>query len=51
MPTNLTVHLPLPERIIKLVNDWLWRDFVKVYNRVETITTPTDIAAKLVSAS
>lgn len=50
MPTNLTVHLPLPERIIKLVNDWLWRDFVKVYNRVETITTPTDTAAKLISA-
>ena len=50
MPINLTVHLPLPECIIKLVNVWLWRDFVREYNRVETITTPTDIAAKLIKA-
>ncbi len=50
VPTNLTVHLPLPERIIKLINSWLWRDFVKVYNRVETITTPTDVAAQLIRA-
>jgi glycosyltransferase involved in cell wall biosynthesis len=47
-PINLTVHLPVPERLRELVNNWIWQDFISVYNQIETIATPTLIAAKLI---
>ncbi len=48
MPDNLTHLLPLPPKMIKKVDEWMWRDFAKIFNQIKYITTPTEIAADLI---
>ncbi len=48
MPDNLTHYLPLPKKIIGLVNELMWYDFARVFNKVPFITTPTEIAANII---
>lgn len=48
MPDNLTHYLPLPQKAILWVNEFMWRDFAKVFNKVPFVTTPTEIAANLI---
>lgn len=50
MPNNLVSYLPLPGTLSNKVGDWLWWDFARVFNQVETITTPTPTAARLIRA-
>lgn len=47
MPDNLVHYLKLPKSLEKRVADLAWRDFARVFNRVETITAPTPFAARL----
>ncbi|MEP6912790.1 MAG: glycosyltransferase [bacterium] len=48
LPENVMVHLQfLPERHWRAMNNWLWRDLRRVYNRIETITAPSPFAARL----
>jgi glycosyltransferase involved in cell wall biosynthesis len=47
MPDNLVFYLHLPERIEKKVTEWAWRDFSRVFDRADLVTTPTPFAAKL----
>jgi glycosyltransferase involved in cell wall biosynthesis len=48
MPENLTHYLHLPKKVINWVNEFLWRDFAKVFNQIPFVTTPTEIAANLI---
>ncbi len=48
MPDNLTHYLPLPKSIIAKIDEWMWKDFAKVFNKVKYVTTPTEIAADLI---
>lgn len=48
MPENLTHYLPFPKKIIHYINEYMWRDFAKVFNKISFITTPTEIAADLI---
>jgi glycosyltransferase involved in cell wall biosynthesis len=48
MPDNLVHYLHLPERAERVAAELLWRDFARVFNRVELITAPSPFAARLV---
>jgi glycosyltransferase involved in cell wall biosynthesis len=48
MPDNLTHYLPFPKKIIGWVDEFMWSDFAKVFNKVPFITTPTEIAADII---
>jgi glycosyltransferase involved in cell wall biosynthesis len=48
MPNNLTHYLPLPKKIIIAVNEYLWRDFAKVFNKIPFVAAPTEIAAEII---
>ncbi|HAF22579.1 MAG TPA: glucosyl transferase [Blastocatellia bacterium] len=48
MPENILVHLQfLSERHRRALNNWLWRDLRRVYNRIETITAPSPVAVEI----
>jgi len=48
MPENIMFHLQfLSERHRRAVNNWLWRDLRRVYNRIETITAPSPVAVEI----
>ena len=48
MPENLTHYLPIPKVALHWVNEYMWRDFAKVFNKIPFVTTPTEIAANLI---
>jgi glycosyltransferase involved in cell wall biosynthesis len=48
MPDNLTHYLPLPKKIISSIDEYMWHDFAKVFNKVPFITAPTEIAADMI---
>lgn len=48
MPENLLGYLPwLPAAVAGRMASWAWRDFVRVFNDADLVTTPTPIAAAL----
>ena len=48
MPENLVFYLHLPNFIEEWIKRMAWRDFRKVYEKLDLITTPTQTAANLV---
>ena len=48
MPDNLVFYLGLPGKMERTVARWAWRDFARVFNRADIVTTPTSFAANLV---
>src|SRR5205814_71518 len=44
---NATYQI-LSEHRSRRVNNWIWRDLVKVYNRVKTVTAPTSVAVRTI---
>ncbi|SEG53485.1 Glycosyltransferase involved in cell wall bisynthesis [Nonomuraea solani] len=49
MPDNLFQFGHIPERLRTKAGQWAWRDFSRIFNRADHITTPTPLAAKLLS--
>jgi glycosyltransferase involved in cell wall biosynthesis len=49
MPENLLAYARIPAWARRAAIAAAWRDFARVFNTVEHITTPTDIAAGLIS--
>jgi 1,2-diacylglycerol 3-alpha-glucosyltransferase len=47
LPANLTDNLRLPAWLRKPVQDWLWRNMLAVYNRLDGVTTPTETAVTI----
>lgn len=47
MPDNLTHYLHLPEQWEELAKDWTWKQCCKTFSRMDVVTTPTKIAARL----
>lgn len=48
MPENLLGYLPwLPVALARRIASWAWRDFARVFNAADLVTTPTPIAAGL----
>jgi len=48
MPENLVHYLHLPKKLEKIVMDFAWGDFRKVFDPLSAVTTPTESAAHLV---
>ncbi|MBI3633525.1 MAG: glycosyltransferase [Candidatus Vogelbacteria bacterium] len=48
MPENLTHYIPLPNFVVRMISEFMWRDFAKVFNTASRISTPTKIAAGLI---
>ncbi len=42
LPANLTDNIHLPHWLRTPVEDWLWRNMLEVYNRLDGVTTPTE---------
>ncbi len=49
MPENLTHYLHLPERIENYIKRWAWGGFLKIFEKLDAITTPTETGAKLLT--
>ncbi|TDD13241.1 glycosyltransferase family 4 protein [Nonomuraea diastatica] len=49
MPDNLFQFGHIPERLRTKAGRLAWRDFSRIFNRADHITTPTPLAAKLLS--
>lgn len=49
MPDNLFQFGHIPERLRAGAGRMAWRDFARIYDRADRITTPTPLAAKLLS--
>ncbi|HSX24966.1 MAG TPA: glycosyltransferase [Candidatus Andersenbacteria bacterium] len=47
MPDNLTHYLHLPEQWEELAKEWTWKQCCRAFSRMDAVTTPTKIAAKL----
>ncbi|MFH0915625.1 MAG: glycosyltransferase [bacterium] len=45
MPENLTHYAHVPSRMDARLQRWLWTQFRRVYEGVDTVTTPTNTAA------
>ena len=48
MPENLVYYLRAPRRIEERIKSLGWKHFMRVYGRLDSITTPTQTAADLV---
>lgn len=48
MPENLTHYLHLPRYLDEKLKAWAWRDFRKVFEKLQIVTTPTRAAAGLI---
>jgi glycosyltransferase involved in cell wall biosynthesis len=42
LPANLSDNFHLPHWLRTPVEDWLWRNMLEVYNRLDGVTTPTE---------
>ncbi len=42
LPANLSDNIHLPHWLRTPVEDWLWRNMLEVYNRLDGVTTPTE---------
>jgi glycosyltransferase involved in cell wall biosynthesis len=49
MPDNLFQFSPIPARLRAKAGSLAWRDFMRVFGKAHHITTPTPLAAKLLS--
>ncbi|RVX37789.1 glycosyltransferase involved in cell wall biosynthesis [Nonomuraea polychroma] len=49
MPDNLFQFCHIPDRLRAKAGRLAWRDFNRIFNRADHITTPTPLAAKLLS--
>ncbi|MEV0617822.1 glycosyltransferase [Nonomuraea sp. NPDC050404] len=49
MPDNLFQFAHIPDRLRTQAGRLAWRDFTRIYNRADHITTPTPLAAKLLA--
>jgi glycosyltransferase involved in cell wall biosynthesis len=49
MPDNLFQFSPIPARLRAKAGSLAWRDFMRVFGKADHITTPTPLAAKLLS--
>ncbi|MCF6474394.1 glycosyltransferase family 4 protein [Nonomuraea sp. MG754425] len=49
MPDNLFQFAHIPERLRLKAGRLAWRDFSRIFNRADHITTPTPLAAKLLT--
>lgn len=47
MPENIIHHLHLPYLIDDMVNSILWRDYARMYSKLEKIICPTETAERL----
>jgi glycosyltransferase involved in cell wall biosynthesis len=50
MPDNLVYHLGLPGALERVVEEWAWKDFARVFNGADLVTAPTPFAATLATA-
>ncbi len=48
MPENLTHYLPVTKKMTNWANEFMWRDFAKVFNQIPFVTAPTEMAADLI---
>ncbi|WP_431923294.1 glycosyltransferase [Nonomuraea jabiensis] len=49
MPDNLFQFCHIPERLRARAGRLAWRDFSRIFNRADRVTTPTPLAAKLLA--
>ncbi|MEO3875070.1 glycosyltransferase [Nonomuraea sp. B12E4] len=49
MPDNLFQFVHIPDRLRTKAGRLAWRDFSRIFNRADHITTPTPLAAKLLA--
>jgi glycosyltransferase involved in cell wall biosynthesis len=49
MPDNLFQFGHIPDRLRRKAGELAWRDFSRVFNRADHITTPTPLAARLLA--
>jgi glycosyltransferase involved in cell wall biosynthesis len=49
MPDNLFQFGHIPDRLRQKAGQLAWRDFARIFNRADHITTPTPLAAKLLA--
>lgn len=47
MPENLLHYLHLPKKMEQYARRFAWNDFLKVYEKIDAVTTPTETGAKL----
>jgi glycosyltransferase involved in cell wall biosynthesis len=50
LPENLTDNIRLPTALNALVNRWLWRMMLDLYNRLDAVTAPTQTAVNILKA-
>ncbi|GAA3735924.1 glycosyltransferase involved in cell wall biosynthesis [Spinactinospora alkalitolerans] len=50
MPDNLFAHAHVPDRLHTLVGALAWRDMIRIAYEADCVTTPTERAARLLSA-
>ena len=46
MPANVTEYFP--KLLEKTIADQLWSDFIKVYDKLDYVTAPSRVAAKMI---
>ena len=48
MPNNLLEYIPLPNILAHKTNSLMWKNFVRVYNQLDYVTSPTSAAEALI---
>ena len=48
VPDNILEYIPLPGILADRTNNLMWKDFVKVYNQLDCVTSPTFAAKALI---
>ncbi|MEC3980564.1 glycosyltransferase [Amycolatopsis sp. H20-H5] len=51
MPENLLGYVPLPHVLRGPLTRWAWRDLVRIYERADVVTAPTQRAVELLEAN
>lgn len=47
MPENILHYLHLPKKLEQIAKNWAWGQFRSIFDQLQTVTTPTMTAAKL----
>ena len=49
MPENLIHYFYLPGKVENYIIRWAWKGFLKIFEKIDAVTTPTEIGAKLLA--
>lgn len=49
MPENLIHYFHLPKKIENYIKRWAWNGFLKIFEKIDAVTTPTETGAKMLT--